>query len=318
MRKKIAEIKVKIKEKINRLKKIDIKAIVNSKIAEIVKDRKSSLWAVVIFSILVILIFILLFFFVGHEKYTARKPIKVSGNIEGTEVRISFRVQGKILELLTDEGMVVRVGDIIARLDTDELSSIKKEKAAALKSAEFEYELARDNHVRAENLYKEGSMSDQERETYQTEYDAAMAKVEELRAALDLATIRLGYADLAAPLNGYVLTKSAEAGEVIHIGATVVTAIDLNDVWVTAYIEERDMGKVRLGQKAYVVTDSFPRKKYDAWVSYISQEAEFTPKYIQTQTERVKLVYRIKVRVDNSELELNPGIPADAYILTGE
>ena len=80
------------------------------------------------------------------------------------------------------------------------------------------------------------------------------------------------------------------------------------------YINEKDLGRVKLNQKAHVMTDSYHNKKYSGWISFISQQAEFTPKYIQTTEERVKYVYRIKVRVDNSTLDLKPGMPADAYI----
>jgi len=110
--------------------------------------------------------------------------------------------------------------------------------------------------------------------------------------------------------------KSALAGEVVQTGAPVFTSIDLNNIWVTAYVNEIDLGRVKLNAKASVETDSYRGKRYPAWVSFISQEAEFTPKYIQTTEERVKLVYRIKVRADNSSLELKPGMPADAYIST--
>ncbi|MCX5712658.1 MAG: HlyD family efflux transporter periplasmic adaptor subunit, partial [Candidatus Omnitrophica bacterium] len=82
----------------------------------------------------------------------------------------------------------------------------------------------------------------------------------------------------------------------------------------TAYINETDLGRVKLGQKAVVQTDSYKGKKYNGWISFISSQAEFTPKYIQTSEERVKYVYRIKVRVDNSSLDLKPGMPADAFI----
>jgi len=84
---------------------------------------------------------------------------------------------------------------------------------------------------------------------------------------------------------------------------------------VTAYINETDLGKVKLDQEAYVMTDTYRGKKYKGRVSFVSSQAEFTPKFIQTTTERVKLVYRIKVRVDNSSLEMKPGMPADAYII---
>jgi HlyD family secretion protein len=246
------------------------------------------------------------------------KTLKVSGTIEGDDVRISFRVQGQIIELLTDEGEVIRAGDTVARLNTDELTKVKANAEAALKAAEYQFKLDKLDYERAENLWKAGSVSTQKRDEAKTTFDSSRAKVEELKANLELATTRLGFAELASPLNGYVLVKSALSGEVVQIGAPVFTAIDLNNVWVTAYINETDLGRVKLDQEAYVMTDTYPGKKYKARVSFVSSQAEFTPKFIQTQTERVKLVYRVKVRVDNSSLEMKPGMPADAYIVLPE
>jgi len=243
------------------------------------------------------------------------KQIKVSGNIEGDDVRMSFRVDGQIIELLTDEGKVIKRGDIVARLNTDELSKVKANAEAALKAAQYNYELSKIDYERAENMFKAGAISAQKRDSAKTQFDADSANVEQLKAQLELADTRLGFADLAAPLDGFVLVKSSLAGEVVQPGTPVFTAIDLNNIWVTAYINETDIGRVKLNQKAYVTTDSYPHKKYSGWVSFINNEAEFTPKFIQTTEERVKYVYRIKVRADNSSLELKPGMPADAYIL---
>jgi len=243
------------------------------------------------------------------------KQIKVSGNIEGDDVRMSFRVDGQIIELLSDEGKVIKKGDIVARLNTDELSKVKAEASAALKAAQYNYELSKVDYLRAENMFKAGAISAQKRDSAKTQFDADSANVEQLKAQLELADTRLGFADLAAPLDGFVLVKSSLAGEVIQPGTPVFTAIDLNNIWVTAYINETDIGRVKLNQKAYVTTDSYPNKKYSGWVSFINNEAEFTPKFIQTTEERVKYVYRIKVRVDNSSLDLKPGMPADAYIM---
>lgn len=253
-------------------------------------------------------------FFIFKQATTNHKMIKVSGNIEGDEVRISFRVQGQIEELLTDEGMVVSMGDTVARLKTDELYKIKKEQEAALKTALYQYTLNKADYERAEALYRAGSYSAQKRDLAKTRSDASRSDVEHLRASLELANTRLGFANLQSPLNGFILVKSAMPGEVTQIGSPVFTAIDLNNIWVTAYLAETDLAKVKLNQRADVKTDSYPNRVYKGWVSFISSEAEFTPKYIQTNEERVKYVYRIKVRVDNSSLDLKPGMPADAYI----
>ncbi|MDP2940760.1 MAG: efflux RND transporter periplasmic adaptor subunit [Candidatus Omnitrophota bacterium] len=264
--------------------------------------------AVLIIGLLAAVVFIL-------KERGANGPIKVSGNIEGDDVRISFRVAGQITELLTDEGMVIEKDDIVARLNKDELSKVKAEAEAALKFAEYQYKLDHDDYIRAENLLKAGAISAQKRDAAKTQMDTDSANIKQLRASLELANTKLGWTDLASPLDGYVLVKSALPGEVVQPGAPVFTAVNLDDIWVTAYINETDLGKVKLGQKAYVQTDSYRGKKYNGWVSFISSQTEFTPKYIQTNEERVMYVYRIKVRADNSSLDLKPGMPADAYIM---
>jgi len=250
------------------------------------------------------------------RKIEESRYVKVSGNIEGNDVRISFRVAGQIEHLLADEGTLLKIGDVVARLNKDELSKNVEEAQAALRLAEFQCELDKIDYVRAENLFKEGAISAQQRDAAKTKFDTDQASVAQLKAAYELARIKLeDWADLKSPLNGYIILKSALQGEVVQVAAPVFTAIDLNDVWVTAYLNEDDLGKVKLNQKAHVMTDTYPNKKYDGWVSFISQQTEFTPKYIQTTEERVKYVYRIKVRVDNSSLDLKPGMPADAYIV---
>lgn len=270
------------------------------------------------FLIVIILLFVIsagVALYLKHENDLNGKVIKVSGNIEGNDVRISFRIDGQIEELLADEGIFLRVGQIVARLNKDELSKQQAEAEAALALAKYQYKLDYDNYLRAENLLKVGAISAQQRDTAKTQADTDKANIDKLQASLELANTRLGWADLASPLNGYILVKSALQGEVVKTGAPVFTAVDLNDVWVTAYINERDLGKVKLNQRAYIKTDSFPKKKYNGWISFISDQTEFTPKYIQTTEERVKYVYRIKVRADNSSLDLKPGMPADAYIM---
>jgi len=120
-----------------------------------------------------------------------------------------------------------------------------------------------------------------------------------------------------SPIDGVVLTKAAEVGEVLAAGTAVITVGDLDHPWLRAYINERDLGRVNLGDKVKVTTDSFPGKVYWGRISFISSEAEFTPKQIQTKEERVKLVYRIKIDLENLNHELKSNMPADAEILTG-
>jgi HlyD family secretion protein len=249
-----------------------------------------------------------------YKRIEYGKSIKVSGNIEGNEVRISFRVAGLIEELIADEGWLLKTGDVLARLDKTPLISQRDEAAAALKLAKSQYELDKLDYVRAENLFTEGAISAQQRDAAKTKSDNDKADIERLTASLELAELNLNWANLTSPLNGYITVKSALQGENVLIGAPVFTAIDMNDIWVSAYVDEKDLGRIKLNQKAVVKIDAYPFRRYKGWISFISQQTEFTPKYIQTTKERVKYVYRIKVKCDNSSLDLKPGMPADAYI----
>jgi HlyD family secretion protein len=148
----------------------------------------------------------------------------------------------------------------------------------------------------------------------QEEIDQARARAEQARQALAVAETQLGYATVSAPMPGVVLSKNVEPGEMVAPGTPVVTIGDLEKVWVRAYINETDLGRVKLGQRATVTTDTYPGKQYTGHVSFIASKAEFTPKNVQTDKERVKLVYRIKVDILNPRMELKPGMPADAAI----
>jgi HlyD family secretion protein len=144
--------------------------------------------------------------------------------------------------------------------------------------------------------------------------DQGRSRVEQAQAALDLAEVQLSYATVFSPLTGVVLSKNIEPGDYVAPGTGVVTVGDLVHVLLRAYIDESDKGRVKYNQVAWVTTDAYPGKRYKGRVSFIAQEAEFTPKNVQTQKERVKLVYRIKIDITNPEMELNPGMPADAVI----
>jgi HlyD family secretion protein len=147
----------------------------------------------------------------------------------------------------------------------------------------------------------------------------AEARLEQAQAALKLAETQLGYAAVRSPLTGIVLSKNIEPGEYVAPGTPVVTVGDLVNIWLRAYIEETDEGRVKYGpRRAWITTDTDPGKKYEGRVSFIAQDAEFTPKNVQTQKERVKLVYRIKIDVKNPNTELKIGMPADAVIEIGE
>ncbi|MGD0636102.1 MAG: efflux RND transporter periplasmic adaptor subunit [Beijerinckiaceae bacterium] len=142
----------------------------------------------------------------------------------------------------------------------------------------------------------------------------AEANIRNAEASLNMAKIVLGYTTLTAPFDGVILVRQAELGEVSLPGAPVVTLADLDHVWLRAYINEQDIGKVRYGATAIVMTDTYPGKKYQGRISVIASNAEFTPKSVESYAERVTLVYRIRIDIYNPTHELVPGMPADAHI----
>src|SRR5579864_665348 len=144
--------------------------------------------------------------------------------------------------------------------------------------------------------------------------ELASANIHNAREALTLAKIVLGYTTLTAPFDGVITVRQAELGEIMLPGTPVVTLADLDHIWLRAYINETDIGKIRLDQSAVVRTDTYPDKAYRGRVSFISSTAEFTPKSVETHAERVTLVYRIKIDIDNPTHELMPGMPADARL----
>jgi HlyD family secretion protein len=146
------------------------------------------------------------------------------------------------------------------------------------------------------------------------EIQAAEARLAQAEAARDLLAKSIADCTIVAPSGGIVTHKAVEAGELVAPGATVVTLAELDSVYVMIYLTEREIGRVRLGDTADVEIDAFPGRPFPGKVTYISPEAEFTPKNVQTKEDRVKLVFGIKVEIENREGLLKPGLPADAAI----
>lgn len=144
----------------------------------------------------------------------------------------------------------------------------------------------------------------------------AEAGLEQALAALDVLTITMSKAEVTAPVSGIVLARNLEQGELIAAGSIVMTIGVLDEVSVTVYIPEDTYGRVSLGQEAVVSVDSFPNKTYTGMVTYIADQAEFTPRNVQTTEERKSTVFAIKVTLDNPNLDLKPGMPADVEIFT--
>lgn len=308
-------------------------------------------------------------FFMLRNSRTADGTVRVSGNIEITTVEASFKIPGRVMERLVDEGVRVKAGQLVARLDSSDLAKevalrqadvqaaraalaeleagSRKEEIgqaeATLARADAEATRAEADFKRVKSLFEREVVARRDLDNARAAADAATAnvrlaresltlsrkgprreridqgraKAKEAEAALAIAQERLSYATLVAPSAGMVMAKHVEPGEQVAAGTPVITIGDLENTWVRAYINETDLGQVKLGQEVKVTTDTYPGKSYQGKISFIASEAEFTPKNVQTQKERVKLVYRIKVTIPNPNMELKPGMPADGEIITG-
>lgn len=178
-----------------------------------------------------------------------------------------------------------------------------------LEDAIWRYELALAQYNSAkENLTKIKNISRPE------ELKQAEANVEKIKANVDLIRISIKNCYVISPLNGIITKKFIEKGEVVTNFSSLCKISDLSKVELTVYINEKDLAKVKTGQSVDVKIDALPNKIFKGKVTYISPEAEFTPKNIQTKEERTKLVFAVKITIDNPNYELKPGIPADAFI----
>lgn len=209
--------------------------------------------------------------------------------------------------------------------------------AASSSVASDRFDLAQKqlDYTRADTLAKHDAVSQQARDlaltakqqsTAQLAHDQAlvdaarngielsMANVEAARAKLKLDETTLSYTEVRAPFDGVIAVREAELGQLAGPGVAIFTIDDLDHVWLRAYVNEPDLGRIRLGASAEVSTDAYPAKAYHGHVSFISPQAEFTPKTVETHAQRVTLVYRIRIDIDNPTHELLPGMPADASI----
>jgi HlyD family secretion protein len=153
-------------------------------------------------------------------------------------------------------------------------------------------------------------------EIRQQELRVAEAAVREARANVERLETQVAELQVFAPLDATVLTKAAEPGEVIAANKPILLLGDLDHPWIKVYVPETAVGKVHLGDAARIFVDSFPGQPFQGHVTWISDQAEFTPKNIQTTEERVNLVYAVKISIQNAQRRLKAGMPADAELLT--
>jgi HlyD family secretion protein len=257
-----------------------------------------------------------------------RADNELSGTIESFEVQLSARVSARVLATPREEGEPVRAGDTLAVLDTADYARAAeaaraqwRSAGAALDAARARERLAATTLERFAAVAESGDLSRQQLDQARAESAAADAAsraaataAEAARAQYDLALARLADCTVLAPLDGTIATLVFRPGETVNPGQVVATIVDLDRTWLTVYLPERLLGRVRLGDSARIRVDAWPGRDFPGRVSFIAEQAEFTPKDIQTREERVNSVYRLKIALPNPERVLKPGMPADARL----
>lgn len=228
------------------------------------------------------------------------------------------------------------LNDLVAGARREEMEDAR----AALQSASATREWTERDFRRAEGLFRQTLIAAQEvdraRQAYEVaaaqeksarqklllleagsrpdQVEAARGQLAQARNALDVASTRLKEMTILSPLDGVVLRKNLEVGELANPGVPILTLMKPSDIWVRAYVPEEEVARIKVGSPARVAVDGYPARRFPGRISEIAAEAEFTPRNVQTRKERVNLVFRIKIAVDNPEGILKPGMPAEADI----
>ena len=232
--------------------------------------------------------------------FTAGKP-DGSGTIECTQVQVSPQVSGRIAKLPPQEGAALKKNDLVAQLEPTDYELKRDEARATAKIAEADLK-------RIQQVFENKSATQKQMDDARTAYDLAIAKLAIVEKAVADCTVK-------APMDGVVTVRSHEEGEFVGVGTPLITLSRLDEVWLSVYIPENRLGRVKLGQPARVIIDG-DKTVYNGKVTFISPEAEFTPKNVQTPDERAKLVYRVKITLPNPDGVFKPGMPADGFLET--
>lgn len=270
-----------------------------------------------------------------------------NGRLEATEVDVATKIAGRLAELGPREGDWVEAGSVVGRLDADDLRAqlraaeaqvVQAQKAvdetrAGVRKSKADATLAGKTLKRSEELVGRGFISRNKLDSDQTGMEGAMAgmaqassRVAEAEAAVATAQARvdslratLNDTSLKAPISGRVLYRLAEAGEVLAAGGKALTLVDLSDMYMTVYLPTDKAGQVALGAEARIVLDALAEQAIPATVSFVAPKAQFTPREVETRSEREKLMFRIKLRADPAWLAAHRdlakgGMPGVAYV----
>ena len=254
-----------------------------------------------------------------------------NGRIEAKLVDIAAKEPLRVKEILVDEGALVKPGDVLVRMDTATLEAqlaearlnvaATREKAAISKAAITRSKAqsisprSRSNAARA--LVAERAGSQRELDMRRTALQTTSAGLQEEEAKLstneqevkvaeaNVATIqtRIDDATLTSPVTGRVLYRLAEVGEVLAAGGKALTLVNLDDVYMEIFLPSEQAARLKIGAEARLTLDALPGRAFAGYVSFVSPEAQFTPKQVETKSEREKLMFRVKIRVPEETVE---------------
>ena len=270
-----------------------------------------------------------------------------NGRLEVKEIQVATKFHARVKEVLVDEGHTVRAGQVVVRMDTSSLEAQLRQAKAQVEEArkkrltalatiaqrQSEQLLATRDLERARALYAQANISVKDYDRAQnamktaqaatTQAEAQLAEAEASIAAAIAETERI-QADitdsvLLAPRDGRVQYRLAEPGEVLPPGGRVLTVVDPTDVYMYVFFPEALAGKIPLGAQARITLDALPKVVVPASVTFVADKAQFTPKDVETRTEREKLMFRVKVQIDadvvkGHEAMVKPGLPGVAYV----
>lgn len=243
--------------------------------------------------------------------FTNSKPVPelvLYGNIDIRQVNTAFRVGGRLDKMNFEEGDIVHKGDVIATLDNIPFVNNENQAKAKIAQAEAALKNAKRINKRKQALCKTQNASQQDCDTAQANEEISAADLEYAKAGLDIATTALEDTELKSPADGIILIRITEPGTLLSAGVPVYTISLNNKMWARAYIKETELGKVQIGTKVKIYTDSTD-KIYNGHIGFISSTAEFTPKNIETASLRTDLVYRLRIIIDNPDDYLKQGMP---------
>ncbi|MGB8021275.1 MAG: efflux RND transporter periplasmic adaptor subunit [Candidatus Nanopelagicales bacterium] len=233
----------------------------------------------------------------GYWVWTASRTsadaasLSASGEMEAREYQIASAIAGRVTNVRVAEGDTVKKGQELVLLDRTALQLQREQAEQGVIAAKAAVANAEDDGTDAD-------------------VTAAKARLKQAQAAVKLADVQLGYARVTAPRDGVVVSVITNVGQNSAPGKTLVTVLDPSDLFVRVFVPETEIGNVAVGQAVTVTTDS-SSDRFDGQVTFIAAKAEFTPNNVQTEEQRAKLVYEVRVKVPDDSGTLKSGMPVD-------